>query len=282
MRAAMTSDQDTPFEVFEADLAATPEETLEDLLRRSRRTRVPIRRSFLQTGNRSSRPGPLHRFVAERRPRALDIYALLHAGASAEPWDVTQPAMSWARMLSMPETASSEASISRTWSWLEQQQLVSSERAGRLRKVSLLLEDGSGRPYSQPRGREPDSRGYFNVPFEYFRKGWHLELSLAGKATLFICLAQGHTFTLPTPRASVWYGVSSDTLQRGLDELRRHGLVQRWTRTVKAPRARHGLTRLYHYRLTGAFAQPPAELPSLSATTDADTITPQAGAGAVA
>jgi hypothetical protein len=217
---------------------------------------VPIRRTFLRSAGGQPVAGPLHAFVVGRRSRALDLYMLVHAGASADPWDVRQPAMSWARMLGMPQTASSETSISRNFSWLETQRLVRSERAARLRRVYLLQDDGSGRPYTRPRPGQPEfDRGYFNVPYEYFREGYLFELSLAAKATLLICLAQNPIFTLPTDRAATWYGVSADTLQRGLDELRTLGLLNVWSRMKKAPRARYGVTAVNHYRLLGPFVQ---------------------------
>jgi hypothetical protein len=79
------------------------------------------------------------------------------------------------------------------------------------------------------------ARGFFKLPYEYFTQRWHLQLNLAGKATLLICLAQAPTFTLPTEHAARWYGVSADTLQRGLDELRELGLLKVWSRAKKAP-----------------------------------------------
>jgi hypothetical protein len=237
--------------------AATPEETLLDLLERSRRRNVPIRRSFLQLPGPPKRPGSLAAFVVGRRPIALDLWLLLHAGAAAEPWDVRQPAMSWARMLTMPQTVSSETTVGRNWTWLEQQKLVRTERDRRIRKVFLLLEDGSGQPFERATGQ---ARGYFKLPYEYFTQRWHLELKLAGKATLLICLAQAPTFTLPTERAAGWYGLSADTLQRGLDELRDLGLLKVWSRAKKAPRTRYGFTMENHYAMQGPFVRAPIEV----------------------
>jgi len=67
---------------------ASADETLADLLDRSRRTSVPIRRTFLQLPDKQ--PGPLARFVEGRRTLGLDLWLLLHAGASSQPWDVRQ------------------------------------------------------------------------------------------------------------------------------------------------------------------------------------------------
>ncbi|MCA1678333.1 MAG: hypothetical protein LC777_04990 [Actinobacteria bacterium] len=249
----------TPVDI---EVAATPEETLSDLLDRSGRRNVPIRRSFLQVPGPSKQPGPLAAFVEGRRSIALDLWLLLHAGAASGPsWDVRQPAMSWARMLRMPQTVSSETTIGRNWTWLEQHKLVRTERKGRIRKVFLLMEDGSGRDFERATGH---GRGYFKLPYEYFTQRWHLELKLPGKVTLLICLAQSPTFTLPTERAAGWYGVSADTLQRGLDELRDLGLLKVWSRAKKAPRTRYGYTMENHYALRGPFVRVPIEVTEAS------------------
>jgi hypothetical protein len=171
--------------------------------------------------------------------------------------------MSWARMLSMPQTVSSETTVGRNWTWLEKHLLIRTERERRVRKVYLLMEDGSGRPFERATGQ---GRGFFKLPYEYFTQRWHRELRLAGKATLMICLAQGPTFRLPTEHAARWYGVSADTLQRGLDELRDLGLLKVWTRAKKAPRTRFGFTMENHYALQGAFVRAPLE------TTQADEV----------
>ena len=248
----------TPLEDMEV---ASADETLADLLDRSRRTSVPIRRLFLQLPK--SQPGPLARFVEGRRMLALDLWLLLHAAASSAPWDVRQPAMSWARMLDMPQTTGSETTISRNWSWLEEQRLVRTERDHRVRKVTLLMEDGSGREFARATGQD---RGFFKLPYAYFTDRIHRDLKLPGKAALLICLAQQPTFTLPTERGAGWYGVSADTLQRGLDELRERELIKVWTRTKKAPRARYGYTTVNHYALQAPFARPPIGADAATAT----------------
>jgi DNA-binding transcriptional ArsR family regulator len=280
MLAAMTDHDPSPID----EEPATPRETLEDLLKRSKRHRIPIRRTFLQRGEgRRSRPGPLAAFVNPPRSRALDLYLLLHAGAAAAPWDVTQSAMSWARMLDMPSTRSSETSISRTWNWLEDQRLVRTKRDGRIRSVYLLLEDGSKRPYSRPvRGQPFTPRGYFKVPYDYFLDDWHHRLKLPAKATLMICLAQKPIFTLPTEPAAGWYGISADTLQRGLDQLFKAGLLHRWQRSKKAPRARHGLTKINHYRLLDPFEVPLSAREIERMAADACNVVPIKKGGAAA
>lgn len=244
---------------------ATADETLADLLDRSGRSSVPIRRTFLQRTDGS--PGPLAAFVSGRRGLALDLYTLFHAGASGGEWDVRQPAMSWARMLDMPQTAASETTVSRNWTWLEEQKLLRSERDRRVRKLYLLLEDGSGRPFEKATGKD---RGFFKLPYAYFTQRIHQQLKLPGKATLLICLAQNVTFTLPTERAAAWYGISADTLERGLEELRALDLIKSWSRTKKAPRTRFGYTTVAHYSLREPFARPPGASTTVAGVTRAE------------
>ena len=56
------------------------------------------------------------------------------------------------------------------------------------------------------------------------------------------------------------YGISADTLQRGLDELRELELLKVWTRAKKAPRTRFGYTVEDNYALQGPFVRAPIEL----------------------
>ena len=147
----------------------------------------------------------------------------------------------------MRQSPASETTISKNWSWLESKKLVRSERHHRVRRIYMTKEDGSGTDYSRPRG-EP--RGFLSFPFAYFVDRWHKEIGLAGKVVLLIALSQKPIFTLVTERAADWYGVSPDTLQRGLQDLRDHGLLETWAVGRKTPRARTGLTMVHHHRLT--------------------------------
>lgn len=234
--------------------AASADETLEHLLNYERQGRrsTPLRRQFLQdTGGTGATP-PLATIVRSRRGLALDLLLLLHSAAGSSPWDVGMPAMAWARALDMPETTSSEATISKNWTWLEQQRLVRSERYKRLRRMFLLAENSSGEEYVRPDGRH---RGFFRLPFEYFTERWHKQLKMPGKVALLIALSRDVEFILPSEHASGWYEVSADTIQRGLDELRKKDLLAVRAEIRKAPAARYGITQDYHYRLQGPFAR---------------------------
>jgi hypothetical protein len=234
--------------------AASADETLEHLLNFERQGRrsTPLRRQFLQDTKGTGDTPPLATVVQSRRTLALDLLLLLHSAAGRAPWDVGMPAMAWARALALPATTSSEATISKNWTWLEEQQFIRSERYKRLRRVFLLSEDGSGEEYARPDGRY---RGFFRLPFQYFTERWHKKLKMPGKVVLLIALSRDIEFILPSEHASEWYQVSPDTIQRGLDELRKSDLLGVRTALRKAPAARFGVTQDYHYRLQGPFAR---------------------------
>jgi hypothetical protein len=218
---------------------------------------APIRRALLQAPGKRNTPGPMHQFVSGRRDLALDLYLLLHCGAAAAPFDVVMPAMAWARALNRPQTLTSETTVSKNWTWLEEHQLVRSERSQRLRKVYLLKEDGSGAEYVRPSAG--DGHGYFSLPFEFFTDRWHERLTLRAKATLLICLAQQPPFELRTEHATHRYGLSPDSMQRGLDELREHHLLSTIADYRVAPRARLGFTQVHLHRLKKPFTKPPVK-----------------------
>jgi hypothetical protein len=233
------------------DDPATPESTREDLLGDQTRRGPAIRSAFLQERGGARAPGPLHRFVRERRLFALQLYLLLHCVARSHPWDAALPAGTWARALDRTNKGA-EGTVSRSWAWLGEQGLVRTERDNRLVRAYLLLEDGSGLEYSR-------SRDFFYFPLAYFRDGWHKELSLAATSVLLIGLNQSKRrpwFQLRTEQQSRWYGVSADTLQRGLDELRNAELLHIHARRVRDNKARFGTTTVNEYLLLDAFATP--------------------------
>lgn len=250
---------------------SSADETIDDLLSpgRQHRDAAPLRRSFIQDPKRTNTPGPLHLFVAGRRGLALDLLLLLHCTAGADPWDVTLPAMAWARALDMPTTASSETTVSKNWSWLEERHLVRSDRHLRMRRMYLMKEDGSGASYSRYTAGAGE-RGFFFLPYFYLTRRWHKRLSLPARATLLICLSQKPTFELRTEHATAWLGLSPDSLQRGLDELVNNDVLERWTELRPAPRTRLGLAPVYRYRLIGDFER---SLDPADATRGRDDVT---------
>jgi hypothetical protein len=229
-------------------------ETVAALLERSNRDHVPIRRSFVQLPARGGGAGPLAQFVRGRRTRALDLYLLAHAVASAPPFKVTFPAAVWARALGLAPHSSAETLVSRTWTWLEQQHLIESQRVGRRREITLRREDGSSEPYRHPGEQGAADRGhYFKLPYSYWEGNFHNRLGLPAKAVLLIALSLQDDFVLPTEKGKDWYGLSRDTIRKGLRDLRLHGLLSVHEERKLAPLSTYGFTLERKYRLQAPF-----------------------------
>jgi hypothetical protein len=234
-----------------ADKTATSKETREELLTRAIRTSVPIRNSFVQLTTPGGGPGPLSRFVSQRRGFALDLYLLFHAVASGGDFSVRRHSAIWARALGIPQTAHGRSRVSRAWAWLEREGLIRRERDRRLVKVHLLQEDASRKRY-----RHPAKAGhYFQLPHVYWTDDWFLRLTLPAKAGLLILLSRPPAADLPLERAAKWYGVSADTLGRGLRELQAANVVAADVVQRKAPLSPLGHTWEYHYTLLPPFGR---------------------------
>lgn len=225
------------------------------LLERSKRSAVPIRRSFVQRRTKGGGRGPLAAFVTARRRRALDLYLLVHAVASAEPWDVELSAVVWARLLGL-SSKSAGSVVTRQWAWLESQKLVRVENYGRKRRVFLLREDGSGEPYTHPGisyfGKPPEG-DYFALPHAYWRTGMQEWADLPTKAVLLISASLQDGFLLPREQGARWYGVSPDTIRTGLRGLQTRSFLSFQSFTKPAPLSPKGYTVERRYRLESPF-----------------------------
>jgi hypothetical protein len=203
-------------------LTTTPQATLEAFLEGSGRwgEATPIRKGFLQRKvSGKILPGPLATLVRRHDELGLVLYLLLVTAATAYPWDCTREAVVWARALNLQvKDGYDTVAISRAWRRLEALGLVKRQRKGRSSSPHLLREDGSRQKYTR-------GSPYFRLPFAFWREGWHQRLHLPGKAMLLIALDLPDDFRLPTERAKDWYGISADTAERGLQELRDHDLL---------------------------------------------------------
>jgi hypothetical protein len=226
---------------------------------------VPVRRLFVQQGTqRRAEPGVLAEMVRRHDATALDLVLLLWPrpsrrsirGRTVRPCTPsTLHNAVWGRLLG--DVAG--ATAARAWARLEDDyQLVRRKRSGRMVDVLQLREDGTGSDYTRPSGGSADR--YFQVAFDYWLAGpandaraWIDVLSLPAKAMLLVALSLEPGFVLPVDKAPRWYGVSSDSAQRGLDELREHGLLASEYRTKAAPLSKEGFTREYHHRLLTPF-----------------------------
>jgi len=187
--------------------------------------------------------------VGQRRSRTLDLYLLAHAVASAPPFDVRLPSGVWARALGIESSASSGSAISKHWTWLEDQRLISSRRSGRFREITLLKEDGSGDDYVHP-GKEGN---YFKLPYAYWHGNFQNRMGLPAKAVLLIALSLRDEFILPTRQGADWYGLSRDTVRKGLRTLRLLGVLDMTEAPKKAPLAPLGFTMERRYTLRPPF-----------------------------
>jgi hypothetical protein len=232
---------------------ATSEETVDALMGKARRRLVPIRRVFVQQGTqRKPEPGPLSVIVRNHDERALDLYLLMRALASHEPYEANQPAPLWARCLAL-RGPSAAAAISRTWKRLEDDyRLISRKRSGELASITPLMEDGSGDPYAPPTRRDDI---YLRVPVDYWTspQRWYLRLELPAKAMLLIGLSLKPGFPLPYDKAAAWYGISRATAERGLRELRDWNVLRYVDSQKKAPLSPLGYTNERRYWLREPF-----------------------------
>jgi hypothetical protein len=213
---------------------------------------TPLHRSFLQQGPlRKPKPGPLAEIVKSHDESALDLYLLLHTLSSSEPWDVVRDARIWGRMIGHGSDVDGGAVIvSKAWRRLDEKYgLVERSRSGRLARITLLNDSGDGSEYESPSSR------YFKVPFAYWTApdAWYVDLSLAAKATLLIALSLKQPFVLPAERGPDWYGISADTIGRGLAELREKKILSRQFVTVVDWNSPTGKRTDHHFRLKAPF-----------------------------
>ena len=193
--------------------------------------------------------------MSGRRATALDLYLLFHASACGGEFDTRLHAKVWARALGFSESSRHSASvISRNWRWLQEAGLVRKVRDRRLLNVTLLREDASGEDYTHP-GK---SGNYFKLSHEYWLGGWQAKLDLPAKAALLILLSRKPGSDLPQERAPEWYGISADTLGRGLRTLQDHNLLRTSVLTKQAPLSPLGYSWEQKYWLLEPFARKPA------------------------
>jgi hypothetical protein len=210
-RVCHSADMNTPTRVV---VSGTPEaepppkerqETIEALLATSPRLAVPIRNCFVQQGQRgAARPGPLATFLTNRDERALDAYLLVHALASAEPWNCDFPSGVWVRSLGLADDRNfndARGTVSKIMRRLCDRKLLSRGRVRQRSSITLLCEDGSGNPY-----RHPYETGelWLKLPYTYWRDQHYIRLSLRAKTVLLIALSLPTTFYLPQDKAPSW------------------------------------------------------------------------------
>ncbi len=245
---------------------ATPLQTREALTKQAGRGYTVIRNSFVQVREAGRwRGSSLGRLVTARQPRALLAYLLLlmlwnALDRRAKPLE----APVWARALSPDPPAAPwpEKAMTPVWAFLEQEPhpLITKARKARLVKPSPRQEDGKA-AYVRPRpdvltGDEAEL--FFALPDAFWLEGWHHRLTLPGIAVLLILLhgtQRRDEARLSPDRAADWYDVSTKTMEKGLEDLRKHDLIKVRTDWVEAPLSKIGTTKHTYYRLTGVFSR---------------------------
>ena len=234
----------------------TQDETIAALLARTKRRgdpSVPIRKTFLQQGtDRQRTPGPLAALCTNHDDRALDLYLLVMAIASSStPYAASLPSAAWARMLGLSDSANAKQAVSKTFRRLIDRALIDrAGREGRQARFALLNEAGDGTTYTRP---TTAADRWLQLPYIYWTGGWHQQLSLPGKVALLIALSLKDGFPLPADRGPAWYGISADTIQRGLAELVDRGLLDVDAQVRREPLSATGYTEDRRYSLAGPF-----------------------------
>jgi hypothetical protein len=250
-----TTDRGTAPAIRKAPPPVDRQVRLEGLLAQTGRRVVPIRRTFVQQGRgATTKPGPLAKFLTTHDGRGLEAYLLIHAMAAAEPWNCRLPSQAWVSALGLADTAamdSAQSAVSKIMRRLEERhRLIKRVRSKRLSDIILLKEDGSGEPYERDL-KDP----WLQLPHAYWLEGRYESLSLPAKVMLLIALSLRDNFSLPYDRAPTWYGVSSDSAEQGLRELRDVGLLAVERNWIKAPRSKTGWTEELLYTLQGAYSK---------------------------
>jgi hypothetical protein len=182
------------------------------------------------------------------------------------------PARTWAAALGLPDTPSSRVSLSDSWSWLERHRLLRTRRDGRLRRIWLLDDTGSGAVYAHG-GDAIRKADYFKLPHAFWLEGWNERLDLPATSVLLIALSLRQTFSLPYTRGGEWYGISRDTIRRGIEQLRAYDLLTMrvaWRATLRSPT---GATEERRYTLVGPFAPQKRRAKSRTSASQAQTPT---------
>lgn len=239
-----------------------PEDTIDQMISVSGRTSFPLRRSFLQqkTENGKLRSGPLASLVRAGDLKGLRLYLLLLTKASKEPWDSSLHAAVWARALGLdlPTSKTATSAISKAWLRLERHKLITRSRRKRLAVVTLLREDGSGLAYTHP-AQDNSGGTYLRVPTALWLNGpdaatrWYQILELPELAVLLIARSLGDNFRLPYEEAPNWYGISADTVARGVDRLVKKNVIKVDKTFKKAPLSPLGYTAEHRYTLCDPF-----------------------------
>jgi hypothetical protein len=236
---------------------------LDEIFWESHRTAVPIRDSLLQIRHTSgSEPGLLSEIVRGRHHHALDVYLLILAATASAPHRLHVHPDFWAALVQRPSQSPRNAKLAlyRSLDILESLELVRRETRLGMPAFQVLDESGTGDLYFHPATRH---ERYMTLPHTYWTTGLDRTLGLTGKAVLLLARSLRPTgFTLPLARSMAWYGISRDTLRRGMDELIRAKVVRYSKADVSSLHAPRGTSVRRTFVLVGPMARTPTTEPA--------------------
>ena len=252
----------------------TGRDTRRALLNRAVRPSVPLRKTFVQAERGTTpRHGPLHQFLSGGDVRGLRAYLIVVASASAENddgWSTTLDSLVFARLFDTTDHATPASARTGAWRTLQRLEArglltCTRERGSRKIKVTLLREDGSGRPYTRPDGKDLEDR-FINLPTRFWNEGHDEKLDIPAFAMLLAVARDKPWSSFPAEHMPEWYGWSADTTLRGLQKIVDLGLVERRVNFRPATlTAAVGFTKFYQYRLVGWMRPKPRKMPAEAA-----------------
>lgn len=201
----------------QGDQAATVRAIIE---KGKRKKGLQIHNHFVQQpeGGKKKQPGILHKLVASGNERALDLFLLHRLLAVKEPWEASLENKVWARALGI-SGSSSTSTISRLFRRLTDMDLMDKSKNGRTPVYRALHDSGNGSSYEK-------TSDYLTIPLEYWTEDIWLTLGLPAKAVLLIFLSLPAQSYLPQNQVSKWYGISADTLGKGVKQLKELGFLE--------------------------------------------------------
>lgn len=243
------------------DETVTPAETREHVLKISGRGYTVVRHILAELpDDAEGRPSVLGPMVTDRKRRSLQLYLLL---LTVWPWLETQdnpflPAETWARALRTDRGRQwTPTNVSSAWSDLERRGLIERHRHPRAVTVVPRREDGKAK-YTKPGRIKNDRREtYFVLPGEFWTEEWFEQLTMPGLAMLLIIAAETSNkpeVWLTNEHAAKWYGLSSRSVEAGIEDLNKQGLLNDREEWVKAPLSAIGTTKRHWYSLTAPFS----------------------------
>ena len=232
---------------------------LHEVFLESHRDAVPLRETFLQTRGAPPTPGALAKLVRRGQHHALDLYLLIHAATASPPHHLAINPRFWAPLVARTNQSprSARRALDRSVEILELLDLVRPVTRLGVPVIELLDEDGWGDAYLHPKRT---GERFFTLPHAYWEYGLDRMLSLPAKAVVLIARSlKPQGFTLPLANAQAWYGISPDSMRRGMKELVANDLAKYQSNVVDASKAPDGTAIRRTYKLVGPVARDPSK-----------------------